>query len=230
MLSGHCRQIGFDYCVYTPLLASGKSEKIFRDDGFARESDALIAQNILACCPEAWLQRYQEAGHAENDPVVQHVSRNMMPIFWSDAHRAQPDNIVMNEARDHGLVDGVTVSIYGHNGQHALLSVSNSGAIEDAAARKNMIAGFVQLTSNYVYEALRRLDDSQTQAAPALSVREKDCLQWSAVGKTSWEIGQILKISERTVVFHLTNAAKKLNASNRRQAVVRALSLRLIHP
>jgi len=91
-------------------------------------------------------------------------------------------------------------------------------------------AGLAQLTANYVHEALWRLSSTENKMYPALSVRERDCLQWAAIGKTSWEIAQILSISERTVIFHLTNATKKLDATNRRQAVVRALSLRLINP
>ncbi len=51
-----------------------------------------------------------------------------------------------------------------------------------------------------------------------LSGREKDILKWAAIGKTSWEISSILKISERTVNFHLNNAASKLNVTGRRAA------------
>lgn len=65
---------------------------------------------------------------------------------------------------------------------------------------------------------------------PSLTSREKECLQWAAAGKTSWEIARILSVSERTVIFHIGNATKKLGATNRRQAVARAISLRLIAP
>jgi LuxR family transcriptional activator of bioluminescence operon/LuxR family quorum-sensing transcriptional regulator LasR len=47
-------------------------------------------------------------------------------------------------------------------------------------------------------------------------------------GKTNWEISQILKVSERTIVFHMQNAMRKLGARNRVQAMATALSLRLI--
>lgn len=63
-----------------------------------------------------------------------------------------------------------------------------------------------------------------------LSDREKDCLHWAAEGKTSWETAKILQISKRTVVFHLQNASKKLNASNRQNAIARAVVLGLITP
>jgi DNA-binding CsgD family transcriptional regulator len=61
-----------------------------------------------------------------------------------------------------------------------------------------------------------------------LSEREKACLAWSARGKSSWEIGRILSISENTVVFHIKNAMRKLGTSNRTLAAVKALQLGLI--
>jgi DNA-binding CsgD family transcriptional regulator len=56
----------------------------------------------------------------------------------------------------------------------------------------------------------------------SLTPRETDVLRWIAAGKTNWEISQILRLSERTVKFHLSNAFGKLNAVNRAQAVVKA--------
>ena len=56
----------------------------------------------------------------------------------------------------------------------------------------------------------------------ALTPRETDVLRWIAAGKTNWEISQILRLSERTVKFHLNNSFGKLNAVNRTQAVIKA--------
>ncbi|MGD8937457.1 MAG: helix-turn-helix transcriptional regulator, partial [Thiogranum sp.] len=49
-------------------------------------------------------------------------------------------------------------------------------------------------------------------------------------GKTTWETSRILRISERTVTFHLQNVQGKLGVSNRQQAVARAVSLGIIEP
>lgn len=64
----------------------------------------------------------------------------------------------------------------------------------------------------------------------ALNERELECLTWSARGKTSPEIAQIVSISKRTVNFHIENACRKLNVSTRTEAVVKAASGRLIDP
>jgi DNA-binding CsgD family transcriptional regulator len=63
-----------------------------------------------------------------------------------------------------------------------------------------------------------------------LSAREKACLSWAAVGKSSWEIGRILRISENTVIFHIKNAMRKLGANSRTLAAFKAVELGLIEP
>lgn len=52
-----------------------------------------------------------------------------------------------------------------------------------------------------------------------LTVKEAKVMHWVVEGKTSWEVGRILSISERTVKFHLANIYSKLNVANRVQAV-----------
>jgi DNA-binding CsgD family transcriptional regulator len=52
-----------------------------------------------------------------------------------------------------------------------------------------------------------------------LTDRELEILQWVTHGKTNPEIGSILDISTFTVKNHLQRVFKKLDVSNRAQAV-----------
>ena len=61
-----------------------------------------------------------------------------------------------------------------------------------------------------------------------LTTREQDCLHWAAQGKTSWEIGCILGISERTANFHIANICRKLNVRTRQAAITSAMQLNLL--
>jgi len=61
-----------------------------------------------------------------------------------------------------------------------------------------------------------------------LSEREVETLTWSARGKTSDEIGQIVGLTRRTVDFHLDNARGKLGVATRIEAVATAVAARLI--
>ncbi len=58
-----------------------------------------------------------------------------------------------------------------------------------------------------------------------MSKREIECLRWAAVGKTDSEIAMIRSRSCATIRFHIHNAAQKLNAVNRSQAVFKAAQL-----
>jgi len=63
-----------------------------------------------------------------------------------------------------------------------------------------------------------------------LSDREIEALTWSARGKTSQEIAQILGVSKRTIDFHIENARQKLGVATRVEAAVKAAMGRLIEP
>lgn len=60
----------------------------------------------------------------------------------------------------------------------------------------------------------------------SLTPREKEVLLWAARGKTSWEIGMLLNLTEKTVKFYLANARKKLKVQNTTHAVAICLSER----
>lgn len=87
------------------------------------------------------------------------------------------------------------------------------------------IAWYWTIIASYVVETIYRI---AAHTAPddeiSLTTREKACLSWAAKGKTSWEISQILSISERTVNFHLGNCISKTNSNNRQQAISRCLA------
>jgi LuxR family quorum sensing-dependent transcriptional regulator len=62
----------------------------------------------------------------------------------------------------------------------------------------------------------------------SLSKREQEALQWAAEGKTEWEIGTILGLSEHSAEKFIRSACSKLKAGNRTHAVAQAIRLGLI--
>lgn len=62
----------------------------------------------------------------------------------------------------------------------------------------------------------------------SLTTRELTCLGWAAIGKTSWEMGVILGLTERTVNFHIHNACKKLQVHSRQAAITAVLQAGLL--
>ena len=71
--------------------------------------------------------------------------------------------------------------------------------------------------------------NTSIEIAAPLSKREKEVLNWLKKGKSSWDIAAILKITERTVNFHVNNIMQKLNAVSRTQAVAVAIENNLLN-
>ncbi|MEO1150599.1 MAG: LuxR C-terminal-related transcriptional regulator [Pseudomonadota bacterium] len=87
------------------------------------------------------------------------------------------------------------------------------------------------LATTYFYETMRAAIDAATEGeAPLLSNREVECLLWAGAGKTTGEIAGILNVADGTVEEYFKRAAKKLGASTRAQACVRAILAGIIHP
>ncbi|MEK9944831.1 MAG: helix-turn-helix domain-containing protein [Alphaproteobacteria bacterium] len=69
------------------------------------------------------------------------------------------------------------------------------------------------------------LGDQPSRPIPRLSPRETECLEWTAQGKTTWEIAQILCLSDSTVNYYIRNAMKKLAVHTKAHAVSKAAVL-----
>ena len=84
------------------------------------------------------------------------------------------------------------------------------------------------LTANRA-ELIARCRVKVAQRSPvSLSARELEVVRWTAQGKTSLEIGQILSLSDHTVNAYMTNAIRKLDCVNRTQLVAKAIRMKII--
>lgn len=107
---------------------------------------------------------------------------------------------------------------------------TDSGALliglqPEQADLAQQIAWYWTIIAHYMLETLYRIGYAiESDQTVLLTGREKACLSWAAQGKTSWEISQILSISERTVNFHLGNCISKTNSNNRQQAISRCVA------
>jgi len=187
--------------------------------------------HMLDGYPPGWVARYAHQDFYGADPVLRQCLRTTRPVPW---HRLVPfdgdeaANAVMAQARAHGLASGVSVSLHTGDGEVGVFSLA--GPADDAAARVQAedAAPYAQVMAGHLHDALRRV--SVPKETVDLSERERQCLRWAADGKTSWEIGTLLDISERTVNFHLNGVMEKLGVFNRQHAIARAVLLGLITP
>lgn len=61
-----------------------------------------------------------------------------------------------------------------------------------------------------------------------LTMREKEILKFIYYGKTNRQIAQIMHLSPHTIKFYVTSILKKLGVNFRIQAVVKAISEKLL--
>ncbi len=216
-----CEHAGFDHFLYC-----------------ARIPTSFIKPYIIVISgyPTDWRTRYNEQGYMHLDPTVAHCATRVTPLPWqaieplikSDAKVQR----FFQESKDFGLKSGISLPVHSAHGEASMLSLSSS--MDSTTTQKQILESspFLQFIATHVHETARRLIELREIAppVPTLTDRERECLLWSADGKTSWEIAQILGVSERTVIFHLQNSSGKLGVNNRQHAVARAISMGLLAP
>lgn len=106
-----------------------------------------------------------------------------------------------------------------HDGGRLAWYAAYSGAHPDLSSRAFAIMSCATFAG---YDTFKQLMDPRKNDGP-LTEREAECLQLVAQGKTDSEIGDILRISPRTVRFHVGNAKTKLGVATRIQAIAKQL-------
>jgi LuxR family quorum sensing-dependent transcriptional regulator len=178
--------------------------------------------------PAEWFRLYTANDYIRVDPVARQCRRSFNPFEWCEAPFDADDEPraaeVMNRARDFNMSRGFIVPVHGDGTHNACVSV---GGTHLDLNRRSKPA--LHLMAMYGFERVRRLL-APAHAAPRLTPREREVLAWAGQGKSAWETGEILGISQRTVEEHLAAATRKLGAVNRTRAVAIAIRDRIIEP
>lgn len=176
---------------------------------------------------DQWGEIYFENDFIEVDPVVNYSLNTNRAFTWANAfrnldtqNRKALEFVTM--AGDYQLRDGLAHTV-GDRENGTLLSLSMEHQNNPYYSR------ILNHVTPHLHEAMQRINArSYNIDIPALTDREFEVLKWTGEGKSSWEIGVILGISERTVKYHINNVKSKLNAVNRAHAVAKAFRFRLI--
>jgi DNA-binding CsgD family transcriptional regulator len=176
------------------------------------------------------------------DPVMQHCRHHSLPIIWNqDTYTRAGLGELWEEQARFGYRTGIAMALHLPDGKHFAFGVERDQPLPaDRRELMRMVAD-LQLFAVHAQDAALRLLGPALQAAhlqqhgpvpervPTLTPRELEALRWTREGKTAWEVGGILGISERTAVLHVNNAMHKLGCASKHQAVLKALRLGLIH-
>lgn len=180
--------------------------------------------------PQGWFEVYIKQNYVAVDPVVRLCRNSVNPFEWGEApfnRDTEPLALeVMNRAADYRMSNGFCIPIHGLTGYEACVSLG--GVSLDLSQRTKPA---IHLMGMYAFERIRQLMTQQNESRfERLTTRERDVLTWTAVGKTSAEVAEIMNLSKRTVDEYSVRAARKLRAQNKTHAVVKALQQRLINP
>jgi DNA-binding CsgD family transcriptional regulator len=181
----------------------------------------ILASNM----PDDFRRRYLESRAFERDPLAVAIRAARGPIRTADIHAAA-------EA-DPSLMACLTAAADALGAAVIAIPLRFRGRVTGDVVFRRHAPEFTDAEAEYcelVAPALHLAAAELPAATPAdeLTPRERECLAWTSVGKTAWEIGGILGISEHTAVAHLNGAVRKLRAASRAQAVAEALRRGLI--
>jgi DNA-binding CsgD family transcriptional regulator len=181
--------------------------------------------------PTNYVEPYSDKGSGRRDPVLQHCKRQTVPIIWNqETYVANGVGDLWEQQAQFGYRTGIAMALHLPEGKHFLLGVDRDRALPTDPNELQRLVADLQLFAVHAQEAAMRLlvPPELQPERPALTPRELEALRWTMEGKTAWEVGAVLGISERTAVLHINNAMHKLKCVNKHQAVLKALRLGLI--
>ncbi|NKB81107.1 MAG: hypothetical protein GKS05_04290 [Nitrospirales bacterium] len=176
---------------------------------------------INASFPSDWIRYYIRMKLYDVDPILQQHVQNFSTQVWQKTFQnvTEPKALhFIQEAKSFGLSQGITLGIF----DHRLKLGSFFSFCGPLMARNKYHTILLEFLLIHLHSAMIRVhftDTKEHQGIHLLTSREREVLLWIIRGKTNWEIGKILEISERTVKFHVENIFAKLDVKTRSQAV-----------
>jgi LuxR family quorum sensing-dependent transcriptional regulator len=175
--------------------------------------------------PQEYIERYVEQNYFVRDPVIAELRRNLNPYSWGDIREnrdlKKSEKVILDEARDFGATDGFTIPIVTLSGSVSLFCPC--GLDPDLSQRARAALEIIGIYSHHALKRALVQKQREDAAHTPLTPREREIMQWVAVGKTDDEIADILSIGTTTVTSHVENAKQKLDAFRRTYAVVQAI-------
>lgn len=179
--------------------------------------------------PEGWMKHYAENFYIDNDPTYRYALKKKGPFTWKSLLEILPlskkEKLVMNEAEEAGLKNGVTLSLHGPYGEVIGFGLARHEKHQELNKDELSVLYAIANQFHIVYSSF---DDAIDEPPVKLSDRQREILQWSAVGKSRSVIAEFMNISEATVDDHFRHIFKKLKCNDRTLAVLKAIQFGLI--
>jgi DNA-binding CsgD family transcriptional regulator len=207
--------------------------------GFQTVSATLVLDHMLGEAefitvdnnPRAYKEFFKDKSHGRRDPVMQHCKRQSVPIIWNQTTYVESGlGEKWEEQSRFGMSNGIALALHMPEGRHFFVGVERDQPVPVNPTELTRVVADLQLFAVYAQDAAQRiLVPAQPDSNfPPLTPRELESLRWTMEGKTAWEVGNVLGITERTAALHVNNATHKLGCVNKHQAVLKALRLGML--
>lgn len=199
---------------------------VFRIPGATTQD--LQAVSVITNWPSELLAKYDAAGLLQNSPTVFKIRSSSLPftIDINDEEYNRPDgrkDLVITLFEQYRMGRGAYFPVCDPGGDRGGIGFSG-----DRTPMTDYEMLQLLMICTHVFDRLYQISRKDIRNGDELTEREIDCLNWTAAGKTSAEISEILSLSEHTVNHYLNRATKKLDTVNRTQAVAKALRMGII--
>lgn len=194
------------------------------------------ARKIAGTSHAGWRAHYDAHNLAPVDDLLKSGLRNSAPTTWTRFRQARrltaAKERIYNDAAEFGLRDGFYLPLHQADGSMHGVSLMTSETLptdQGTLAILHMLSLYYSLAAERLGLVAAALGH-ETAPQPDLTKRQIQCLQWIAEGKSSWEIGEILGLSEYTVNEHLAAARKRLGVRTTTQAAIQAVLRGFVKP
>ncbi len=178
--------------------------------------------------PDEFAREYNSRKYLQEDLLVRKSLETRKLQYWPyDWEKLGQNKEIISLCMDFNMPEG-----YIH-GSSSIVPAKNesifcfSGLSLEHDSRNEAI---LELVMPHLHLALCQIFNNREAGGGyiALSAREREVLNWLSQGKSSWGMSVILGISESTVNYHVYNIMRKLEVTNRPQAVAAAVRLGLV--
>jgi DNA-binding CsgD family transcriptional regulator len=211
------------------------------DSGFELATVALLIDRpgkpstvlSVSNTPEAFSAASKSDADAARDPVLNRLKKLSVPFIYDQSLYVKEGAAdLWEEQAAFGYKTGISVALHLPRERHFLLGMDRETPLPRQDAKLTRMLADLQFLAVHAQDAASRLLLAELDAlpsdSPTLTQRETEVLKWTMEGKSAWAVGEILAISEHTVNFHFRNIFKKLHASSKHQAVLKAMALGLL--
>jgi DNA-binding CsgD family transcriptional regulator len=178
-----------------------------------------------------WHEYYLESNYADIDRTLENSHNRVLPQFWDvrlqlSKAKNNREKTLRLESIDYGIDKGLNIPLHGPDGDFMVLVIHQRIDEQGLTDWQQKQFEWMPMLQCYYHHLLMHLDVKRIETN-SLTKREQQCLELTSKGLRVDAIAMQLKITARTVNFHLQNANKKLGGNNKYHSILKLTSMNM---